>query len=68
MKHWIHNPIEDCDICGSSVEILTAADQTGPCDVYANDGDRCRCSEGHTGWMTADDGSFYCNWHDEESE
>ena len=66
MKRWIDNPIEQCDEHGCDVEIFTDADQDGPCDVYCNDGDECRCSEGCHGWMTADGGSFYCNWDDEE--
>ena len=65
-KRWIPNPCECCDVCGSDVEIYTDAEQTIPKGACAYDGDPCRCSEGHTGWMTADEGSFYCNWHDDD--
>ena len=66
MKQWIYNPCEQCEEHGQDVEILTDADQSGPCDIYAVDGDEYRCSEGCKGWMTADEDSFYCNWQYEE--
>ena len=64
MKRWIPNPIEDCEEHGADVEILTDAEQTIPDGACAFDGDACRCSEGCTGRMTADEESFYVNWHD----
>jgi len=62
MKQWIYNPCEDCEEHGAAVEILTSAEQTIPNGACAYDGDECRCSDGCTGWMTADEDSFYCNW------
>lgn len=63
---WIHNPCEQCEKHGADVEIFTAAEQTIPCGACAHDGDACRCSEGCTGFMTADEEMFHCNWHDED--
>jgi len=64
MKRWIPNPCEQCEEHGADVEIFTNADQTIPGGACAYDGDECRCSDGCTGWMTADGDTFYCNWHD----
>ena len=64
MKRWIPNPCEECKEHGAAVEIFTAAEQTIPGGACAYDGDECRCSEGCTGWMTADGDAFYCNWHE----
>jgi hypothetical protein len=65
-KRWIANPLEQCDEHGADVEIFTAAKQTLLYGVCAHDGDACRCSEGCTGSMTADEDAFYCNWNDNE--
>ena len=65
-KRWVPNPCEQCEKHGAAVEILTSAEQTIPGGVCAYDGDECRCSEGCKGWMTADEETFYCNWHDSE--
>lgn len=64
-KRWIHNPCEECETHGASVEILTNAEQTIQGGACANDGDRCRCSDGCNGTMTADGELLKCNWHDE---
>lgn len=66
MKRWVANPCEQCEEHGADVEIFTDAEQTIPGGACAYDGDECRCSEGCTGWMTADEETFYCNWHDED--
>jgi hypothetical protein len=66
MKQWIHNPCDECEVHGASVEIFTDAEQPSDGGVCAYDGDECRCIEGCKGWMTVDEESFYCNWNDKE--
>ena len=63
-EQWVFNPCEQCEEHGADVEILTSAQQSIQGGVCANDGDECRCTDGCSGWMTADEDSFYCNWHD----
>jgi hypothetical protein len=65
MKRWIPIPWEQCEEHGAEAEVCTDAVQTRPNGVCAYDGDACRCSDGCTGWMTADGDTFYCNWHDD---
>jgi hypothetical protein len=64
MKRWIPCNIEQCQKHGNDIEILTDAVQLddGSC---ANDGDKCRCPAGCSGWMTADGDTFRANWDDE---
>jgi hypothetical protein len=64
MKRWIPCNILGCESHDNDIEILTDAVQLsdGSC---ANDGDKCRCHEGCTGWMTADVDMFRANWDDE---
>jgi hypothetical protein len=62
MKKWIPVSWMQCELHGEELEILTDAEQTMRNGVCANDGDRCRCSEGCTGWMTSDEDNFYANW------
>ena len=61
-KKWIPVPWLECEEHGEEVEVLTDADQPTDGGVCATDGDRCRCCEGCTGWMTADGETFHANW------
>ena len=63
MKKWIPF-FEDCEKHGADVEVLTDASQEGEHDFYCYDGDECRCTEGCSGWMTADEDTLYCNWEE----
>lgn len=67
-KRWLYNPIEQCDLHGADVHILTDCVQSGDSQIECFDSDECRCSEGCKGWMTADEDSFYCNWIDDEDK
>jgi hypothetical protein len=63
-KRWIPDPCHECEVHGAEVWIFTSADQTIPGGACAFDGDRCRCSEGCDGSMTADEDAFYPDWDD----
>jgi hypothetical protein len=63
---WIKDPIHECQKHGAPVEIFTDSEQVMPDGICANDGDRCRCDEGCSGWMTADGNMCECNWSEEE--
>jgi hypothetical protein len=64
---WREVPLE-CDEHGVSCEIETTLEQPGPGDelqYICHDGDRVRCPEGCTGWMSAD-GDAWPNWDEPE--
>jgi hypothetical protein len=65
MKRWIPCNILGCESHDNDIEILTDAVQLFENGVCANDGDKCRCHEGCTGWITADGDIFRSNWDEE---
>lgn len=66
-KRWITFLGTQCERHGAYVQIHTDAIQE-PGKACAYEGDRCRCTKGCFGWTSADEGSFYCNWDEQESE
>ena len=61
VTRWIPCDIEQCVEHGNDIEIQTDAVQPAA-GVTAYDGDKCRCPDGCTGWMTADEDVFHANW------
>ena len=63
-KIWRYHP-DQCDVCGSDTEILTA--ESLP-EGHGYDGDNLRCEEGHIGsWNVCDEDEAYADWDSCES-
>ena len=59
MSRWAPWEPAACDLCGADLEVCTDA----PAGAY--DGDPIRCTLGHTGRVTADEGGAWVTMYDQ---